>query len=92
MNDSKRAELIEYLDYFSEPGEFLVTVSFDQKSAKISNLSASQTAFENLKKILAAQKSPIMAFDEHLGEVKKILLDPVKKTIHINVGLLRGKH
>lgn len=92
MNGSKTAGFIEYLDYFSESGEFTVTVSFENSSAKIATLSTSQKSIEDLKMILAAQETPTMSFDEYHGSVRKILLDPIRKTIHMNVQLLQVKN
>lgn len=81
---------IEYLAYFSEPGDFRVSVKFLKSDVSLNWTASTEDRFEELKQILAQQESPIMRFDDRLGVIKSTSIDRIRKLIHLDIQLMEG--
>jgi hypothetical protein len=80
----------EYLLFFQDQGRFIVEVKFAKSNASISERHASPEDIARLLSMLDNPEALIMTFDEHPGEITKLMIDPIHRKIRLFVRLLDG--
>lgn len=75
----------EYLQTFSNTGDITVTVKFGKTAAAIAPQRMSATELEALIDPLTGHFLSAMRFDDHLFQIRKFEVDPLKNrlTIHL---------
>lgn len=88
MHDYSTMGFVEYLLYFRNDGDYLVSVKFSGRHAwKIATQKASLSEVAALIDILGKEPSAMMLFDEYRGLVKEVRIAPKTKQVTMIVDL-----
>ena len=88
MHDCLTMGYVEYLLYFRNDGDYLVSVKFTGKNGgKIAAIKTTPSEVSALIEFLSEQPSAKMLFDERCGMVKEVRIDPNTKKVTMTVNL-----
>lgn len=77
----------EYLTFFTNDGNIDIEVIFVKSSARIAKRSASLLDITRLLELLESNEQPCMTFDEYLGTITAITIDPILNKLKLTVQL-----
>ena len=89
MHEYLTRGFVEYLLYFRNDGDYLVSVKFSGKCAgKIATRKATLSEVAVLIDFLGKEASAVMLFDEYFGLVKEVRIAPKTKQVTMLVELV----